>query len=106
MARFRRQISIARLCAAVLVVALAFAWLRPWQMAISVAIGMLIPIFISGLAWIEVAVILAIAFVMGALMMPAVSTRCYSGRKPRVAPVTPAAPAPALIAPVTPPGQD
>ena len=76
----RLRFSIARLMAAVLATALAFALVRPFNLpiesafpiAIVLAIGMLIPIFVVGLSWPDIAVIFAIALVMVALLMPTV----------------------------------
>jgi hypothetical protein len=83
------------------VVALAFAWLRPWQIALSLSIGALIPIFVSGVTRVEVVAILVNAAVFGALMIPPVVTHCYRNRGLRVTPVTNATPGPVVVAPVT-----
>lgn len=72
MARLRRRISIARLMAAVLVVALAFALLRPhWPIALFVAIALLIPIFVAGLPRTEVAAVLLIIVLTVLMLIPA-----------------------------------
>lgn len=68
----RRQFSVLRMLTAVIAVALPLAWL-PWrQIAVAVSIGLLIPIFITGLNTLEIVEILAIAFIIGALLTPPV----------------------------------
>lgn len=74
MARLRRQVSMQRLLLAVLVVAIPFALLRTlWQIGLTLSIGLLIPVFVSGFTWAEVGLIVAYAFVIGAVMTPGVA---------------------------------
>lgn len=76
-ARLRTRFSIARLCAAVAAVAVAFACFKSaWQLALALSVGMLIPIFVSGLRWTEVVAILANALVLGTLSIPPVVSNC------------------------------
>jgi hypothetical protein len=100
-ARLRTQFSIARVCAAVAAVAVAFACFQSaWQLAVTMSIGMLIPIFVAGLTWVEIGVILANADVLGALLLPPVTTNCRGCRvRPAAAATTTSAPAPVIAAP-------
>jgi hypothetical protein len=53
MARLRREFSLARLVAAIMVVAVPSAWARPRPVAAVLAVGLLIPILVEGLTALE-----------------------------------------------------
>lgn len=87
-ANHRVRFSIARLMAAVLVSVLAFVLVRPFNFPIGstvpiatvLAIGMLIPVFVLGLSWLDIAVIFAIALVLVALLMPSAPNQVHRKR--------------------------
>jgi hypothetical protein len=83
-ARARRQFTIARLLGAVVAVAIPFALLGSWPTALSLSIGILISIFVTGLTKFEVVVILANAAVISALTIPPVATNCYRSRRAKM----------------------
>jgi hypothetical protein len=71
MVRLRRQFSLARLIAVTCALAINFAWL-PWPSCAVSAVGLILPLFLSGVTRIEWIVIYSIiGFLMG-LLMPAV----------------------------------
>ncbi|WP_406699626.1 hypothetical protein V5E97_12265 [Singulisphaera sp. Ch08] len=85
MLQFRRPISLARGSLAVLVVALAFAWISPWQLALSLSVGILVPIFVSGLRWIEIGTIVATTVIAGLLTLPPASNSDHIKSRNRIA---------------------
>ncbi len=71
MAKLRRQISLARLGAAIVAEAVVFALPLPWQAAWPLAIGVLIPVLIEGLSHVELCVLAAEFLVLTGLLVPA-----------------------------------
>lgn len=67
--------------AAVLVSALAFALVRPFNLPI----GSALPIFVPGLSWLDIAVIFAIALVLVAPLMPSAPNQVHRKRAARAA---------------------
>jgi len=112
-ANVRVRFSIARLMAAVLVSALAFALVRPFNfpnetplgVATVLAIGMLVPIFVAGLTGLEIVTILAIAVVLASLLTPSVIDH-HNPRVRAARAAARAAPAKKARAPMVPPSGD
>ena len=105
MARFRRQVSIARLLGAVLAVALIAAlvvvWRLPWQAALVPAVATLLLIFVLEFTPLELVVVTVLAGVAMGLLLPAVGNHGQHNRRRRAVVGAPATPAPVVA---TPPG--
>ena len=97
MAQFRRQVSIARLAGAVFAASLVFALPLPWQAALPLAIGVLVPIFITGITAAELFLTAVILFILSGLLVGPVQTRGH--RSHRAGGVAGTAGTPAPIAP-------
>ncbi len=88
MVRLRRQFSLAKLIAVTCALAINFAWV-PCPVCAILAVGIVIPLFVSGLTLIECIVIYSIIGVLAGLLTPVIATH-YPIRK-RVPITTPPA---------------
>jgi hypothetical protein len=93
MTRLRKRFSIARLLAAVAIVATNLGIIRHATIALISSAAMLIPVFISGLALIEIGIVVVCAFIAVVLLIPPVESASFHVKR-RKTPATKAITAP------------